>query len=216
VLLRLGVNVDALPAVQSRCLDEAGVCFCFAIHHHPAAKVAGPARRAIGGPTIFNLLGPLTNPAGAGRQLIGTYAPEFVEKLAGALWRLGSSRAMVVHGSDGMDEITTTGPTMIAHVEQVGVRVERFDAAGAGIARAPAAALVARDLDDAARMIREILAGAAGPAREIVLLNAAAALVVAGAVDEVAAGLERAAEALDSGRAARTLDDLARVSNSRP
>src|SRR5262245_5383945 len=127
VLQKLGVNVDAPPAIQARCLEQAGVCFCFAIHHHPAAKVAGPARRALGIPTIFNLLGPLTNPAGASHQLIGTYAPEFVDKLAHALARLGADRAMVVHGSDGMDEITTTGPTMIAHVAGTAVRTATFD-----------------------------------------------------------------------------------------
>jgi anthranilate phosphoribosyltransferase len=236
-LQKLGVNVDAPPALQARCLAEAGVCFCFAIHHHPAAKVAGPARRALGTPTIFNLLGPLTNPAGASRQLIGTYAPEFVEKLAHALARLGAQRAMVVHGSDGMDEITTTGPTLIAHVEPIHagdervseripgsshpsppsrVRLEHFDPATLGIPRARPEDLLARDLDHAARIIRDVLSGAPGPARDIVLLNAAAALTIAGAAPDLPAALFLAAEAIDSRRAAHTLETLARLSHALP
>jgi anthranilate phosphoribosyltransferase len=214
VLQRLGVNVDAPPSVQSRCLDLAGVCFCFAIHHHPAAKVAALARRAIGTPTIFNLLGPLTNPAAAPRQLIGTYSRIFVDKLAHALARLGSQRAMVVHGSDGMDELTTTGPSLIAHVESGSVRTEHFDPASLNLPRARPEDLTARDLDHAAQIIRDVLSGHPGPARDIVLLNAAAALTIAGAEPDLVSALRTAAIALDSGRAQTVLNDLVTLSQA--
>lgn len=214
VLARLGVNVDAPPAVQSRCLSEAGVCFCFAIHHHPAAKFASGPRKSLGFPTVFNLLGPLTNPAGATRQLIGIYDRALVGKLAHALARLGSERAMVVHGSDGMDELTTTGPSLIGHVENGSVRLDELTPSSLGIARARAADLVAADLDASARLVRETLAGTPGPARDIVVLNAGAALFVAGAAKDIAAGMELAAAGIDGGRAAQTLDSLIRISNT--
>ena len=214
VLAKLGVCVDAPPDVQSRCLGEAGVCFCFAIHHHPAAKFASGARKSLGFPTIFNLLGPLTNPAGASRQLIGIYDRTLVAKLAHALSRLGSARAMVVHGSDGMDELTTTGPSLIGHVEGLAVRLDELDPRTFGISISRAEDLMAPDLEAAAAMLRGTLGGATGPARDIVLLNAGAALMVAGAVNDIAAGTQAAAVAIDSGLAARTLDDLIRVSNA--
>lgn len=216
VLQHLGVNVDAPPAVQARCLDEAGVCFCFAIHHHPAAKRAGPARRSLGFPTIFNLLGPLTNPAGASRQLIGTYAPHFVDRLAYALARLGSARAMVVHGDDGMDEISTAAPTLIASIDGPNVTLSRLDPATLGIPRAAPDDLAARDLDHAARIVRDVLAGVRGPHRDIVALNAAAAIAVAGAAPDIASALPIAAEAIDSGRAATALTTLANLSHLPP
>lgn len=216
VLQKLGVNVDAPPAVQARCLDECGVCFCFAIHHHPATRFANPARRSLGFPTIFNLLGPLTNPAGATHQLIGTYSPAFVEKLAQALARLGSDRAMVVHGSDGIDEITTTGPSLIATVEGPHVTMAQFDPLALGIPRARPEDLIAPDLDHAAWMISDVLSGSRSPARGVVILNAAAALVVAAAAPDLAGGLGLAASAIDSGRAGETLKALARVSNAAP
>jgi len=213
VLQALGVNVDAPPRVQSRCLTDAGVCFCFAIHHHPAAKHASGPRRSLGFPTIFNLLGPLTNPAGARRQLIGIYERSLVEKLARTLARLGSERAMVVHGSDGMDELTTAGPSWTAHVEAGGVRLDQFDPRSAGLAAPPPGSLQASTLEEATDRIREVLAGAPGPARDIVLLNAGAALFVAGATTDIAQGIGLAREAVDSGRARQTLDSLARLSN---
>jgi len=212
VLSKLGVNVDAPPEAQARCLDAAGVCFCFAIHHHPATRHATPARRSLGFPTIFNLLGPLTNPAGAARQLIGVYDARFVEKLGETLARLGAERAMVVHGSDGMDELTTTGPSMVATVENGRVSVGDFDPASVGIPRAAPGDLVAADVDYAAAMIRDVLAGNAGPARDIVVLNAGAALCVAGAVGGIVDGIAIAAASIDSGAAAGVLADLIRVS----
>ncbi|MFG0284910.1 MAG: anthranilate phosphoribosyltransferase [Phycisphaerales bacterium JB039] len=215
VLGQLGVNVDAPPEAQARCLREVGVCFCFAIHHHPAAKHAAPTRKALGFPTLFNILGPLTNPARASRQLIGIYQPDLVDLEAEALARLGAERAMVVHGLDGMDEISTTGPTKIAHVEGGSVRIEQFDAADLGVPRASLDDLKASTLDGAAELIRAVLAGREGPARDIVELNAGAALMVAGAAADIGAGMGMARAAIDSGAAERTLGELARISQER-
>ncbi len=212
VLAQLGVNVDAGPDVQAKCLREAGVCFCFAIHHHPAARHAAPARKALGFPTLFNILGPLTNPARASRQLIGIYRPELVDLEAEALARLGAERAMVVHGLDGMDEISTTAPTKIAHVEGPKVRVEEFDAARIGVARASLDDLRADTLEQAAEVMRAAIGGAPGPARDIVALNAGAAIFVAGAAPDIAAGMAMAREATESGAADRALAELVRVS----
>lgn len=219
VLDELGVNVDAGPDVQARCLREAGVCFCFAIHHHPAARHAAPARRALGFPTLFNILGPLTNPARASRQLLGIYKPELVDLEAEALARLGAERAMVVHGLDGMDEISTTAPTKIAHVEAGAggrplVRMEEFDATSVGVPRAKLDDLCADTLEDAAAMMRSAITGGGrpGPPRDIVELNAAAALLVAGAAADISGGLAMAREAVGTGAAERTLAALVRVS----
>lgn len=214
VLQSLGVNVDAPPPVQARCLDRAGVCFCFAIHHHPAAKHAAPVRKALGFPTIFNLLGPLTNPAGADRQLIGVYGPTLVEPVALALARLGTQRAMVVHGQDGMDEISTTAPTWVATVDQGTVRCDVLDPVSLGVPRAAPSDLIETELDGAAGRIRRILSGERGPGRDIVVLNAGAALAIAGACANIADGMTRAASAIDAGLAQRTLETLARESNN--
>lgn len=212
VLRALGVNVDASPQVQARCLDRAGVCFCFAIHHHPAMKHAVGPRKSLGFSTVFNLLGPLTNPAGARRQLIGVYAAPLVPLVAAALARLGTERAMVVHGTDGFDEITTTAPSMVTHVEGDKVWMEEFDALAVGVERAPPEALIAQDLDQAAEMLRRAIAGAAGPPRDIVAVNAAAALVVAGAARDFVGGVAMAEQAMESGAAVRTLETLIRES----
>lgn len=214
VLGALGVGVDASAEVQSRCLGEAGVCFCFAIHHHPAMKHAIGPRRSLGFPTIFNLLGPLTNPAGADRQLIGVYDARFLPLLAEALARLGAARAMIAHGLDGLDELSTTGPTRLAHVRDGRCAEETLDLASVGIVPATLADLQAADVEGAAAIIRAVLAGEKGPRRDIVLLNAGAALVVAGVTDEIAPALEVAAEAIDSGRARETLETLVRVSSA--
>ena len=213
VLEALGVRVDAPPAVQSRCLAEAGVCFCFAIHHHPAMKHAVGPRRSLGFPTIFNVLGPLTNPAGADRQLIGVYAAPLVPLLAEALARLGAQRAIVAHGVDGLDELTTTAPTRLAHVEGGRVREETIDAATLGLGRATLQDLQAGSVEEAAGIIRAVLAGEKGPRRDIVVLNAGAALLVAGVAQSFAPAVEMAAEAIDSGRGAAALETLARVSS---
>lgn len=215
VLSRLGVNVDAAPEVQARCLEQAGICFCFAIHHHPAAKHAAAARRALGFPTIFNLLGPLTNPAGAKRQLIGIYRPELVALMATALSRLGAERAMVVHSDDGLDEISIEAPTRAAHVEGGMIRGETINGPAFVAPHAPGApGLEARDAEHAAEIIRDVLDGVPGPALEMVVLNSAAALLVVEAVPDLAGGIRAARRAVESGRAKETLRQLAELSRA--
>lgn len=213
MLRTLGVNIDAGPAAQARCLREAGVCFCFAIHHHPAMRHAARARQSLGFPTIFNALGPLTNPAGAQRQLMGVYEPGLVEQNARVLAALGSRRAIVAHGRDGIDEISTSAPTLIARVENGAVALEEFDACAHGIPRATLADLQASDLDDAGAIAMEILRGGAGPKRDMVLVNAAAALMAGDVAPTFEAGLQASREAIDSGAARRTFELLARLSN---
>lgn len=214
VLGALGVNVDASPETQSRCLDDAGVCFCFAIHHHPAMKHAAGPRKALGFPTIFNLLGPLTNPAGASRQLIGVYAEPFVDLVAAALVELGAERAMVVHARDGLDELTVTAPTLVAHVDRGSVRREEIDPAALGLAPAAIEDVRVESVEDSAELIRRILDGAPGPARDMVALTAAGALLVAEASADWGRSLAIANDAIDSGRAREKLERLAAVSHA--
>ena len=214
VLGALGVNVDASPATQSACLDETGVCFCFAIHHHPAMRHAMGPRRSLGFPTIFNLLGPLTNPAGAARQLIGVYDDAFVDLVAQTLAELGVERAMVVHARDGLDELTVTAPTRVAHVIGSQVTTEEVDPAALGLAHATIDDLRVDDVERSADLIRSILAGDPGPARDMVALSAAGALIVAGAAPDWSSGLAAAYDAIDSGRARDTLERLAKRSHA--
>ena len=213
-LAMLGVNVDAAPETQAACLRDAGVCFCFAVHHHPATKHVAPVRKALAFPTIFNLLGPLTNPALAPRQLLGVFAPEFVEPMARALSRLGSERAAVVHGAGRMDEISTSGPTRIAHCEGTRVWVEAFDPASLGVARATTESLAASTLEEAADILRRVLEGERGPARDIVEINSAMALCVGGAAVSVERGLALAREAIDRGLAREALQRLVETSGA--
>jgi len=215
VMARLGIDVDAPPEVQGRCLDELGVCFCFAIHHHPAARHAAPVRKALGFPTIFNLLGPLTNPAGAARQVMGVYADRWVGPVAEALVQLGAERAMVLHSEDGLDEISLGAPTRIAHVRASRVEEERIDPADLGLARAQVEDVAASTLEEAAEAIRGVLRREPGPRRDMVLVNAAAALIVGGAAEDWRSGVGLAAEAIDSGRAGETLDRLGALSRER-
>jgi len=212
VLKQLGVNVDADRATQARCLDEVGICFCFAIHHHPAAKHAMPVRLALGFPTIFNLLGPLTNPAGARRQLMGVYGRAFLEPIAAALAELGVERAMVVHSDDGLDEVSITAPTTFMHVRGDTVTTERFDPTTLGLGPTTLADLTARDLDHATSMVRGVLEGERGPARDMSLVNAAVTLLVADEVESIEEGFRSAAEAVDDGRARETLAKLVEMS----
>lgn len=216
ILIELGVNVDAAPEVQARCLDEVGVCFSFAIHHHPAMKYAIGPRKSLGFQTIFNLLGPLTNPGGATRQLIGVYRPELVTPMAEALIALGAERAMVVHSADGLDEISTTAQTIAASIERGSVSMQTIDPAALGI-EPPAAGLAslqASDLDDARRRIEGVLANEPGFEHEhdLACLNAGGSLLIAGVASDIADGLARAREAVRSGAAATTLQTLASVS----
>ncbi len=220
VLATLGVNIDASPDVQAKCLRDVGVCFCFAIRHHPAAKYAAGVRKSLGVPTIFNLLGPLTNPAAAPRQLLGVFDRSRVEPMAEALVRLGAERAWIVHSDDGLDEIATSAPTFIAEVSDGDVTTRAFDPAELGIARSTLDQLRARDLDHAAAMIKKILNGndddGIRPARDITLLNAAAALVVTDVATDLAEGLSLAREAIADGSAQQTLQDLANASHAAP
>lgn len=214
VLAALGVNIEAGPAVQRRCLDELGVCFCFAVAHHPAMRNAAKTRISLGFPTIFNLLGPLTNPAGAKRQVLGVYEPRWVERVGSALVRLGCERAMVVHSLDGIDEITTTGPTLIGHVQHGELRLEEFDPSPLGLSRPELGGLDAVDLPDAVRLAWSVVAGEASAALDIVLLNSAAALVVGGAAETMAEGLALARAGVARGEAKRTLEALIEITRA--
>lgn len=213
VLETLGVNIAASPKVQARCLRETGICFSFAIHHHPAMKFAAGPRKSLGFPTIFNLLGPLTNPAGAERQLMGLYDPDKLDMMAEALRQLGATRAMVVHSDDGLDELSTVAPTTVVHLADGVIRTERIDPASYGFKLNNIDILCAHDVEDAAQRIMNVLMGELGPHRNIVLLNAGAALVVAGACESIKQGVELASGAIDRGDATRTLDALARLSH---
>lgn len=213
VLQLLGVNIDAPVPVQARCLHEAGVCFCFAIRHHPATRHAAGVRRSLPFRTLFNLLGPLTNPAGATRQVMGIYDPDRVEMVARVLHRLGAERAMVFHSEDGLDELSLSAPTRIWHVEPEGARHERFTPPDAGLAVCKIEELRVETLEDAAQTIKTILAGEPGPRSDFVVLSAAAALRVAGLAEDWPASIAMAREAIDSGAATKTLETLARISH---
>jgi len=208
VLEALGVAIDLDAEAAGRCLDEVGIAFLFAPRLHPAMREVGAVRRALGVRTIFNVLGPLTNPAGARRQLLGVFAEPLVEKVARVLLGLGCEHAWVVHGADGLDEITTTGPTRVAEVREG--RVRRFDLApeSFGIERAQLAALAGGEPAENAQRLVRVLAGERGALRDVTLLNAAAALLVGGVVTALEDGLERAAATIDSGAAAGLLERL--------
>jgi anthranilate phosphoribosyltransferase len=214
VLEALGVKIDAPPAVQTRCLERVGVCFCFAVHHHPAMKHVAGARKDLAFPTLFNLLGPLTNPARADRQVMGVFADRYVEPMAEALRRLGARRAMVLHSRDGMDEISVSAPTRIAEVTPEGTRVWELDPAAMGIARHRRADLEVATLPEAADAVLDVLAGKPGAKRDAVLLAAAAALVVTGVAGDWPTALATSAGAIDSGESARILAELAETSQA--
>jgi anthranilate phosphoribosyltransferase len=219
VLALLGVNIDASADVQARCLDEAGVCFSFAVNHHPAMKFAAGPRKSLGFPTVFNLLGPLTNPAGARRQLLGVWDGKYAPLMAQALLELGCDSAMVVHGLDSLDEITTCDQTFIARVRAGKVETRTFDPLAAGVPRAAGGSFAVETPEASASLIRRIIENDRSPdiapARDIVKLNAAAALMVAGMTDKWEAALTIAEDAIASGTATRTLHDLARLSACR-
>ena len=213
VLEALGVTIGLDAAGLKRCLDAADICFAFARSHHPAMRHVAPIRAALGVPTVFNLLGPLTNPAGATHQLMGVATPERTTFMANVLKRLGSTRAWVVCGDNGLDELPTDCPATVAVLEGGEVREERVDPADYDLQPADPASLRADSPRHSAEIIRRVLDGEAGGPRDIVLLNAAAGLTVAGGADDLAAGLNIAAHAVDSGRAGETLATLASVSD---
>jgi anthranilate phosphoribosyltransferase len=208
----LGVRVTASPAVVERSLAEAGIGFFFAPTFHPSMKHAGPTRKALGVRTAFNLLGPLTNPAGAARQLVGVPRPEFTELIARSLLILGSKRAWVVHGSDGIDEISTTGYTKVSECRDGSVNTFYVHPADVGLPKATQAAIRGGTAADNAAVIRSVLAGKRGPARDIVVLNAGAALFIAGAASSVRDGMARASEMIDRGAAAEALQRMVQLS----
>ncbi len=207
VLTALGVNIDADFAIVRRCLWEIGIGFLMAPRHHSATRHVAPTRVELGTRTIFNLLGPLSSPANAQRQLVGVFAPEWVRPMAEVLGRLGSERAWVVHGS-GLDELTTAGVTTVASLEDGKVETFEIVAEEIGLPRARIEDLQGGAPSHNARLMRDLLAGSGGPLRDIVLLNSGAALVIAGRASTLEAGVELAARSLDSGAARRVLQDL--------
>lgn len=213
VLESLGVNLSVTPETVERCIAEIGVGFLFAPALHGAMKHAIGPRREIGIRTIFNILGPLTNPAGADRQVLGVYREDLVETLARVLVQLGCRRGFVVHGRDGMDEVTLTGPTRVGEIRDGEVVLSTVEPEDFGLTRCSLADLQGGDAGRNAVIVRAVLAGERGPKRDVVLLNAAYALIAAGVVTDVAAGLAAAAEAIDSGRAQAKLDGLVRLTN---
>ncbi|HEX6467345.1 MAG TPA: anthranilate phosphoribosyltransferase [Terriglobales bacterium] len=208
VVEALGINVSLPPARVAQCLEEIGIAFLFAPAMHSAMRYVQPARRELRLRTVFNLLGPLTNPAHASAQVVGVYSEDLVEKLALALQMLGLRRALVVHGSDGLDEITITGPTRIAELRDAKVCMYEVTPEEFGLKRAAMREIEGGDIGENAAIIRNILAGEKSPKRDVVLLNAGAALVASGRVDSITEAMPLVAHSLDSGAARRKLELL--------
>ena len=214
VLQALGIKIDIAPATISRCIREAGIGLMFAPAHHPAMKHVGPARAELGTRTMFNLLGPQSNPAGVRRYILGVFDKKWVEPVAAALLANRAVSAWVVHGHDGLDELTTTGPSFVASIKGGNLTSFEVTPEDAGLPRATLADLKGGDPANNAKRLAELLGGAKTPYRDIVLLNAGAAFVVAGRADTLKLGVNLAAQEIDSGRAKATLDKLVAVSNS--
>jgi anthranilate phosphoribosyltransferase len=212
VLQALGVKIDQTPDQVSRCIAEAGIGFMFAPAHHPAMKNVGPTRVELGTRTIFNLLGPLSNPASVKRQMIGTFAKHWIEPMAQVLNNLGSECVWVVHGSDGLDEITTAGPTSVAELKNGKVRTFEISPEDAGLSRVKPEALKGGDAEVNAKALLDVLKGKKNAFREVAVLNAAAALIVAGKAENLKDGARLSAKSIDSGEAEGRLDRLIAVS----
>jgi anthranilate phosphoribosyltransferase len=215
VMEELGVNIQLPPALLAQCLEEVGIAFLFAPAIHSAAKYVQAARRETRLRTVFNLLGPLTNPAGASAQVVGVYSLVLVDKVAEALSMLGTHRAFVVHGLDGLDEITITGPTRVAEVREGSVRSYEVNPEEFGLQRASLDQISGGDAAENASIVRRILGGEKSPRRDVVLMNAGAALVAAGKAEHLSAAAGNAAESIDSGRAAQKLDALVNFTQKR-
>jgi len=214
VLQALGVKIELTPAQVARCIVEAGIGFMFAPAHHPAMKNVGPTRVELGTRTIFNLLGPVSNPAGVKRQMVGVFSRQWIEPIAQVLGNLGSQAAWVVHGSDGLDEITTAGSTSVAALENGRVRTFEISPEDAGLQRARPEALRGGDAESNAAALIDVLKGKPGAFRDVALFNAAAALIVAGLAKDLKEGVAIAQEAIHSGEAEGRLDRLIAISNA--
>jgi len=214
ILEKLGVNVNLTPEQVAHCVENIGVGFMFAPNHHIAMKHAAPVRRELGVRTLFNLLGPLTNPAGAKNQVMGVFLRDLTSKLAHVLQQLGSRHVLVVHGSDGMDEISISAPTFIAELKDGKISEYTVTPEEFGLKSAPVNAIQVSDADTAMAMLVSVLDDQAGAARDIVLLNAGAAIYVAGLADSLANGVKKAAEIISSGAAKHKLAQLIEASNT--
>lgn len=212
-LAALGIKIDLTPEQVGRCVNEAGIGFMFAPSHHPAMKNVGPTRVELATRTIFNLLGPLSNPAGVRRQMVGVFSRQWVQPLAQVLKNLGSESVWVVHGSDGLDEITLTGPTFVAALENGNIRSFEVTPEDAGLPRAGGDALKGGDAEANAAALRNVLEGKPGAFRDVALLNAAAALIVAGKAKTLKEGVALGTKSLDGGGAMNKLKQLIAVSN---
>src|SRR5438128_12445779 len=215
VLAALGVEVELSPEAVASCIDECGIGFLFAPRHHAAMRHLAPVRKELGLRTLFNLLGPLANPAGARRQLLGVYSPQLVPVLAQPLVELGWDRAFVVHGYGGLDEISTAGPTVVCEVRSGVVRQFELSPEDAGVDRAPLEGLRGGDAQQNAEALRGVLRGEKGPQRAATLLNGGAALAAAGVCETIADGVRLAERAIDSGAALDRLERLVQVSQAR-
>lgn len=214
VLAALGVNLDVAPDVVAQAIKEAGVGFMFAPKHHSAMRHVGPIRAELGIRTIFNLLGPISNPAGAKRQVIGVFSRDWLVPLAETAGNLGSEHVWVVHGSDGLDELTTTGPTFVAELKDGKVTTFEVTPGDAGLSETNAKDLVGGEAAENAKAIEQVLGGEPSAFRDICVLNAAAALVVADKAASLKEGAKLAAEAIQSGAARKALDELVRITNA--
>jgi anthranilate phosphoribosyltransferase len=213
VLAALGVNIDLTPDKIAHCIREAGIGFMFAPAHHPAMKNVGSTRLELGTRTIFNLLGPLSNPAGVRRQMVGVFSRQWTEPLAQVLKNLGAECVWVVHGSDGLDEITTSGPTSVTALENGTIRSFEISPEDVGLSKVKPEHLRGGDAATNAQAVEDVLEGKPSPFRDVALFNAAAALVVAGKAKDLKGGFQLATHALDSGEAEGRLDRLIVVSN---
>jgi anthranilate phosphoribosyltransferase len=214
VLEAAGVRLDLTPSQVAACIDRVGVGFLFAPRHHGAMKHAVGPRQEMGIRTLFNLLGPLTNPAGAPNQVLGVFSSQWLEPLAHVLKQLGSEHVLVVHAEDGLDEISIGAPTRVAELKHGGISVYTITPEGFGVPRAGLSTLVVEDAAQSLAMIRRALDNEAGPARDIVMLNAGAAIYAAGLAASISDGVVRANEVLRNGKARETLEELIRVSNA--
>ena len=214
VLASLGVKIDISPEHVGRCVAEAGIGFMFAPAHHPAMKIVGPTRVELATRTIFNLLGPLSNPAGVTRQMVGVFSKQWVQPLAQVLKNLGSESVWVVHGSDGLDEITLTGPTFVAALEKGNIRSFEVTPEQAGLKCVAGETLKGGDAQANAIALKSVLDGMPSPYRDVALFNAAAALIVAGRAKDLKEGVALGTQSIESGAAASRLKHLVAVSNS--